>query len=251
MKKNKPWAVITGACGDIGQALVRTFHANGYLVIATDILAPIESLPYTHFIQTDLKKTVTDETYAAKVYQQIKDYLPEKKLNALVNNAAVQILGSCSQLSRDDWHTTMEVNLFAPFFMAQALFPELEAGDGAIVNISSIHATLSKPNFVAYATSKAALSSLTRNMAIDIKSAVRVNAIEPAAVSTGMLRAGLAGTKSKLKDLENLHPIDRIATTNEIARVAVFLCSEAASFVHGTCIEVSGGIHNCLLDPIE
>lgn len=251
MANSKPWAVITGACGDIGQALVKAFHTRGYLVVATDMHAPVKGLPYEHFIQTDLQNTISDEEYAEEIYQQIRDYLPEKKLRALVNNAAVQILGSCDQLSREDWLTTLEVNLLAPFFLSQALLPELEADNGSIVNISSIHASLTKARFVAYATSKAALSAMTRNMAVDIKGAVRVNAIEPAAVSTKMLRAGFATSKSSLEDLKKLHPILRIATPIEVANVAIFLCSKEASFMHGACIDVSGGIHSCLLDPIE
>lgn len=251
MVKSKPWAVITGACGDIGQALVRAFNANGYLVIATDMHAAHEELPCEHFIQTDLQNIVSDETYAAEICRQITGFLPENKLNALVNNAATQILGSVGQLTREDWSTTLEVNLLAPFFLSQALLPQLEADKGSIVNVSSIHASLTKAKFVAYATSKAALSAMTRNMAVDIKSTVRINAIEPAAVSTKMLRAGFATSKSKLEDLERLHPILRIATPDEIAKVAIFLCSENASFMHGACIDVSGGIHSCLLDPVS
>ncbi len=250
MSDTQPRAVITGACGDIGQALVRTFHERGYKVIATDVLTPVENLPCEHFIQTDLQIAATDETYAARLFQQIKDYLPEKKLHALINNAAVQILCPTKQLTRTNWLTTLEVNLLAPFFLSQSLLSELEAGGGSIVNISSIHATLSKANFVAYATSKAALSAMTRNMAVDTKSTVRINAIEPAAVSTKMLEAGFADKGLDLQDLEKLHPLNRIALPTEIANAAVFLCSQDASFIHGSCISVSGGIHNCLLDPI-
>jgi len=88
-------------------------------------------------------------------------------------------------------------------------------------------------------------------MAIDIKNAVRINAIEPAAVSTKMLEEGFSESPLKMEDLENLHPIGRIATPSEIANAAMFLCSKDASFIHGSCINVSGGIHNCLLDPVS
>ena len=250
MGDKKPWAVITGACGDIGKALVMAFQAKGYQVIATDLIPPGEGSQYEHFIQADLQKTVSDEKYAAKIFQKIRGCLPDQKLSVLINNAAVQILGSSKQLTRADWNGTLEVNLLAPFFWSQAFLPELEAANASIVNISSVHATLSKADFVAYATSKAALSAMTRNMAIDVKNTVRINAIEPAAVFTKMLKEGFAASQLDLKDLESLHPTGRIASPTEIANAALFLCSKDASFVHGSCISVSGGIHNCLLDPI-
>ena len=250
MDNIKPRAVITGACGDIGRALVNSFHAKGYLVIATDVLPPVENLPYEHFIQADLQEAVSNEKCAEEFFRQIKSFLPEKKLNALVNNAAVQILSPSEQLTRANWHTTLDVNLLAPFFLSQALMPELEADRGAIVNVSSIHATLTKADFVAYATSKAALSAMTRCMALDLDNNVRINAIEPAAVSTKMLTAGFAKSHMNLKDLERLHPLGRVASPTEIANAAIFLCSTDASFVHGSCLSVSGGIHSCLLDPV-
>jgi len=250
MSDCKPWAVITGACGDIGQALVKAFYAGGYQVITTDVIPPDGNLPYVHFIQADLQKTVSDEKYAADIFQQIRTFLPKNRLNALINNAAVQILGPSERLTRANWFETLEVNLLAPFFWSQSLLSELELDKGSIVNISSIHATLTKSDFVAYATSKAALSALTRNMAIDIKSGVRINAIEPAAVSTKMLEDGFAQSQFNLQDLEKFHPIGRIASPAEIANAALFLCSRDASFIHGSCISVSGGIHSCLLDPV-
>lgn len=250
MDNDEPWVVITGACGDIGQALVKAFLAKGYQVIATDIIPPDENAAIGHFVQADLQKSVTDEHYAEEIFQNIRSFLPENKLNALINNAAVQILRSSEELTRTNWLETLNVNLLAPFFWSQALLPELEAGNGSIVNISSIHANLTKADFVAYATSKAALSAMTRNMAVDTKRKVRINAIEPAAVATKMLEQGFADSQLSLEDLERLHPIGRIASPAEIANAALFLCSIDASFIHGSCITVSGGIHNCLLDPI-
>ena len=250
MGNNEQWVVITGACGDIGQALVKAFLAKGYQVIATDIIPPDENTPIEHFVQADLQKSVTDENYAEETFQKIRSFLPKNKLNALINNAAVQILCSSEILTRTNWLETLNVNLLAPFFWSQALLPELEAGNGSIVNISSIHANLTKADFVAYATSKAALSAMTRHMAVDTKRKVRINAVEPAAVATKMLEQGFADSQLSLEDLERLHPIGRIASPAEIANAALFLCSIDASFIHGSCITVSGGIHNCLLDPV-
>ena len=100
----------------------------------------------------------------------------------------------------------MEVNLLAPFVLTKLLLPQLEQAKGSVINVSSIHAHLTKANFVAYATSKAALSGLTRSMAIDLADRVRVNAIEPAAIETQMLLSGFDNDKDQLEKLKKLSP---------------------------------------------
>jgi len=246
---NKPSVLITGAAGGIGQALVKSFHQNGYFVIATDVRPLEEKLPADCFIKADLDHTVTDENYAADIFRQIRTAIPGPGLNALVNNAAAQLLDTSENLSRKSWQRTLNVNLLAPFFWTQDLLPELKQAGGCVVNISSIHARLSKKQFVAYATSKAALSALTRNMAIDLGSKIRINAIEPAAVGTDMLVEGFASEPEKLAQLDECHPLGRIAEPDEIADLAVFLCSARASFLQGCIIPANGGLGGRLFDP--
>ena len=94
-----------------------------------------------------------------------------------MNNAAVQILAPADAITFDQWRETLDTNLLAPFLLTQALLPELERGRGSVVNVASIHANLTKPGFVAYATSKAALVGLTRSLAVDLGGRVRVNAV--------------------------------------------------------------------------
>src|SRR5690606_12484407 len=129
------------------------------------------------FIPCDLQETVADEALAAGIFARIREALDGRPLAALVNNAAVQALGSTDALDRAAWRATLDVNVLAPFLWTQALLPELEAARGLVLNISSIHARLTKPGFVAYATSKGALSAMTRALAVDIGDRVRVNAI--------------------------------------------------------------------------
>jgi NAD(P)-dependent dehydrogenase (short-subunit alcohol dehydrogenase family) len=167
----------------------------------------------------------------------------------LINNAAVQILGETKNLTRTQWFTSFNVNLHAPFFLSQLFLDHLSKNKGAIVNISSIHATQTKKEFVAYATTKAALSAMTRNMVLDIGNLVRLNAIEPAAIATEMLKAGFDGQVERYKQLEDFHPMRRVGTPTEVAKLAVFLSSEEAGFVQGACISASGGIQGCLSDP--
>ena len=118
------------------------------------------------------------------------------------------------------------------------------------MNVSSIHAFETKPHFVAYATSKGALLTLTRALAVELAPCVRVNAVIPSATDTGMLRAGFEGNPEGLAELGRYHPMGRIARPEEIAAVIAFLGSEAASFMTGSAISVDGGIGARLHDPI-
>jgi len=249
MSNDKRIVLITGANGGIGRVLVSTFSEAGYNVIATDRQAAADGLSCDHFVQADVEQTVADEAYAETVFADIRQHCVGGRLNGLVNNAAVQILASSADLSRVDWRTTLNTNLLAPFFWTQALLPELQRAGGSVVNISSIHAQQTKQQFVAYATSKAALSAMTRNMAVDLGGEVRVNAIEPAAVRTEMLVEGFAGNEEGLAELGRFHPLGRIAEPREIAKIAVFLCSPDASFLQGSIVSATGGILGRLSDP--
>lgn len=252
--KNKGWALITGALGGIGKALVKEYANNGYSVVALDVKnCDKNSLGYknknVHFLQVDLEKLAIEENYASCFYKKIKKITKDDSISTLVNNAAIQILAHSSEITREDWLKSFNVNLTAPFFLSQLFFNDLEASRGSIVNISSIHATQTKSNFVAYATTKAALSSMTRNMVLDLGRKIRINAIEPAAIATDMLKSGFVGKEDKYRQLENFHPIGRVGTPQEVAKLSVFLSSEDAGFVQGACISASGGISGCLSDP--
>ncbi|ACJ28347.1 Short-chain dehydrogenase/reductase SDR [Shewanella piezotolerans WP3] len=246
---HKKWALVTGALGGIGQALVKEFADEGYHVIATDIKVSNDKIDNVYFLQLDLEKFVVNELYATEFYQKVKEITNGTGISSLVNNAAIQILADTSSLTREQWNTSFNVNLSAPFFMSQLFLDDLTTNIGSIVNISSIHATQTKKEFVAYATTKAALSSMTRNMVLDIGSKIRINAIEPAAIATEMLKAGFDGKEEQYKKLEMFHPLGRVGTPTEVAKLAVFLSSESAGFVQGACISASGGIQGCLSDP--
>jgi NAD(P)-dependent dehydrogenase (short-subunit alcohol dehydrogenase family) len=250
-ESHKPWVTVTGANGGIGKALVTEFIDSGYQVIATDISDSVEiDMEQVAFLQMDLQQFVASEDYALAFADRVAEITEGVGISALVNNAAIQILGNCQHLSRAQWQKSFDVNLSAPFFMVQTFLSDLTKNSGSVVNVSSIHATQTKRDFVAYATTKAGLSSLTRNLALDLGSKVRINAIEPAAVGTDMLRAGFDGKEDSFKMLEQFHPMERIASPQEVAELAVFLCSDKANFVHGACISASGGIHGCLSDPV-
>lgn len=241
-------ALITGATGAIGRALVRVFKESGFRVIATDIVENPVDLDCTHYVPADLARYVQDDLYASDLNADLRRKL-QGRLDVLINNAAIQILGGVDSLTREDWRTTLDVNLLAPFQLAQTLLPELENTKGNIVNVSSVHARLTKRNFVAYATSKAALSGMTRAMSVDLGPRIRVNAIEPAAIETDMLMEGFKEKPVLYTDLRSYHPVNRIGLPEEVAQTALWLVSDAAEFIHGGCIRLDGGISNCLHDP--
>jgi NAD(P)-dependent dehydrogenase (short-subunit alcohol dehydrogenase family) len=241
--------VITGAAGGIGQALVKCFAEAGYSVIGTDRTDVPADFSGEHYIRADLQQSVADPEYASGIFGQIRTCLVGQPLQALINNAAAQILDPVDTLTRENWRTTLDVNLLAPFFWTQAFLPELEACHGTVLNISSIHARLTKPNFTAYATSKAALSGLTRAMAAELGACIRVLAIEPAAINTAMLQAGFSKNPAGYNKLKAYHPSADIGSPSELAELAASIIAMENPFLNGSIINMDGGIGACLSDP--
>ena len=241
--------LITGALGGIGRALCEEFHSHGYKVIALDKQAG--KVPAHLLLQIDIRTIATNEEVRSDLFGKVDSFLQKEgaDLKGLINNAAIQILGETNQLTSKDWQETLETNLLAPFFLSQLFLPQLEKAKGSIVNVSSIHEKLTKPTFVAYATSKSALSGLTRSMAVDLGGKVRVNAICPAAIGTTMLAAGFAGKPDALVSLQSAHPSGRIGMPEEVAQLARFLIAEAPPFLTGSCLGLDGGIAGRLHDP--
>ena len=241
-------ALVTGALGGIGEALCRAFRQAGYRVIGNDRR---EGRPDVDvFLRFDIRDLAREESQRDRTVRQIREALGGDGLNVLVNNAAVQLLNPTERITAEELHETLDTNLVGPFFLVQVLLTELERARGSVINIGSVHATATKPGFVSYATSKAALVGLTRSLAVDLGARVRVNAINPGATGTPMLLAGFEGKEMQLKQLEGMHPLERIARPEEIAAVAVFLASEQASFITGAALSVDGGIGGRLHDPV-
>ncbi|MBD2664822.1 hypothetical protein B6N60_04094 [Richelia sinica FACHB-800] len=245
MPKN---VLITGANGGIGKALCRSFKETGYFVIASDLVAG--SCICDVFIQADIQALCTNLKYQTDFLDKIRSALGNNGLFALINNAAIQILGSTEEVQINHWRQTLDTNLIAPFLLIQGLLPELKLSGGSVVNIASVHAISTKPGFICYATSKTALVGLTKAMAVDLGNKVRINAICPGATATPMLLAGFEGKDEAFQQLSKMHPLERIAQPEEVAQVALFLVSSQASFITGASINVDGGIGVRLHDPV-
>jgi NAD(P)-dependent dehydrogenase (short-subunit alcohol dehydrogenase family) len=171
------------------------------------------------------------------------------RVDALVNNAAVQLNAALLLTSDDDWARVLQNNLTGAFYCIRAMANPLREAGGAIVNVSSVHAVATSANAGAYAISKTALVGLTRATALELgPSGVRCNAVLPGAIDSPMLRDGLSrrsdpdGPDAALDHLRNRTPLRTIAAPLDIARSILFLAdTERSPFVTGACLVADGG----------
>lgn len=238
--------LITGAGGGIGRATVSLFAAKGWRVLGVD-RAPYGSdfPPGGGFIQADISRPEAAE----EIFSRASAFSPT--LDALVNNAAVQVAKPLVETTVEEWDAVMASNLRSVFLFVKLAHPLMKAaGGGAIVNISSVHAVQTSANIAAYAASKGGLLALTRAMAIEFApDNIRVNAILPGAVDTPMLRAGLGrghvgdgDMQSRLDNLARKTVNGRVGRPEEIAHAIYFLADETqSSFMTGQAMVVDGG----------
>ena len=238
--------LITGAAGGIGRATVGQFAESGWKVVGVDRAAFGDGFPASGlFIQADISEPQNLEA----IFQQTRAF--SDRLDALVNNAAVQVAKPLLETSVEDWDAVMVSNLRAAFLAVKLAHPLfVTAGGGAIVNVSSVHAVATSANIASYAASKGGLLALTRAMAIEFaRDNIRVNAILPGAVDTPMLHAGLsrghvgAGSlPERLENLANKTVIGRVGKPAEIAHAIYFLADATqSSFMTGQALIVDGG----------
>jgi glucose 1-dehydrogenase len=244
--KERKTALVTGAAGGIGRATLRLFSESGWQVIGVDRSSFGAGFPENGiFIQGD----ISEPNELEAIFSQAQNF--SNRLDALVNNAAVQIAKPLLETSVEEWDEVMVSNLRVVFLAMKLAFPLFRfAGGGAVVNVSSVHAVATSANIAAYAASKGGMLALTRAMAIEFApDDIRVNAILPGAVDTPMLRAGLSrghvGQGSLPERLENLADktvIGRVGTPEEIAHAIYFLADETqSSFMTGQALIVDGG----------
>jgi len=235
--------VLTGASRGIGHATVKKFSTAGWRVLTCSRQIFDERCPWPGGQENHIQVDLANPKRTMAATEEIKNKL-NGKLHALINNAGASPKSTngtrMNTLDTDLelWHTVFQSNFFAPILLAKALKNELAAAKGAVVNVTSIAGSRVHP-FAgsAYATSKAALATLTREMAHDFGPlGVRVNAIAPGEVETDILSEG---TDQIIAGL----PLRRIGQPSEVANAIYFLCSENSSYVTGAEISINGGQH--------
>lgn len=235
--------VLTGASRGIGHATVKKFSAEGWRVLSCSRQPFDARCPWPGGEDNHIQVDLADPQNTMEAISVIRDKVGGC-LDALVNNAGISPKGAggarLSTLDTDlrTWGHVFHVNFFASVVLARGLKDELAAAGGAVVNVTSIAGTRVHPFAgAAYATSKAALKALTREMAHDFGPlGVRVNAIAPGEVETSILSPGTDRIVEKL-------PLRRLGQPSEVAEAIYFLCSERSSYISGTEIEVNGGQH--------
>jgi len=245
-------AIITGSSGGIGRALVKTYLDDGYFVLGLDRETKKLELSEAFVeIQVNLLMFSKDALYRDGVLGKIKEFLPPKVNKfILINNAAEQILKPVAEVEWQDWENSLAVNAVAPFFLVQGLVEGLIASCGHVINISSIHAKLTKTTFTCYSASKSALEAVTRSLALELSPmGVSVNAIAPAAISTEMLKASFIDKPEQLVELENYHPSVSIGTPAQVALFVKTITDQEGGFLTGSVLDFNGGIAGRLHDP--
>jgi 2-keto-3-deoxy-L-fuconate dehydrogenase len=232
-------ALVTGAAGGIGQAIVAVLREGGAQVAATD--RNLDGVEADLLLAGDLTDPVFCDALPAKVQDRLG------RLDILCNNAGVIARGDITQTSDADLALTMAVNIEAPFRLCRAAIPLMaEAGGGAIINTASCWGLRPGPNHPLYVMSKAALASLTQCLGRDhAHQNIRVNAVCPNEVDTAMLRSGFAARgldpDTGIADLAQSVPLGRLAAPGDIADVVAFLASDEARYMCGALVEVNGG----------
>ncbi|OPY94304.1 oxidoreductase [Bradyrhizobium sacchari] len=238
--------LLTGSSRGIGHATAKLFSEAGWRIISC-ARQPFdgERCPWKAGNDDHFQIDLSNHRMLPRAITEVKKRLAGAPLHALVNNAGVSPKTPTGDrmtsltTSTETWMRVFHLNLVAPILLAQGLFDELRAASGSIVNVTSIAGSRVHP-FAgsAYATSKAALASLTRELAHDYAPhGIRVNAIAPGEIKTDML-----SPETEARLVSSI-PLRRVGTPDEVAKVIFFLCSDAASYVTGAEVPINGGQH--------
>jgi len=237
--------LVTGASSGIGAAIAIAFAEDGW-----DVMAAGRNEGRLEEVADVSERIVTwagDLSESEDCDELISDTIDEfGQIDCLVNNAGVIVRGDVGETSDDDWRHIMTVNLDVPFWLSRAALPLLLRSEGSIVNIASDWGVKGANNAAAYAASKGGLVLLTRSMARDhARDGIRVNAVCPGDVDTPMLATDRETSGMEMDEYMEeaceAVPSGRIAEPEEVASLALFLASDAASHINGTAMLIDGG----------
>jgi len=240
-------AIITGAASGIGRAAAILFAQNGAKVVIADIdeeggSETVRRISQTRpgsaiFVKTDVSSTRDAEVCVRATTEKFG------KLNCLFSNAGFNPTGTVVDTTEELWDRVLSVNLKGMYLICKSSIPEMiKAGGGSIVCTASVDGVLAIYNEAAYIASKGGIISLTKSMALDFaKDGIRANCILPGAIRTPLLEKFLAENPALGGDQSKGHALGRIGEPEEVASMAMYLLSDASSFVTGAIIPVDGG----------
>jgi NAD(P)-dependent dehydrogenase (short-subunit alcohol dehydrogenase family) len=248
MKLRDRVAVITGAGSGIGRGCAIEFAGEGASVAVVDIDASTarETVRLIERAGGIARSFETDVSRAESVERLVADVCTTfQRVDVLLNNAAIQVNKTVEDTSVEEWNREIAVNLGGVFLCSKFFMPLLRTNRGCIVNMSSVNGFFVEPFCAGYCATKAAIIALTKAMAIDHgKEGIRVNCICPgyidAGLAEGYFQAQPDPAAARLA-AGKLHALWRIGRPEEVARVAVFLSSDDASFMTGSAVVVDGG----------
>ena len=233
--------LITGTSSGIGSGLVDDFLSKGWDVVCLDKTASQKrAQDLKNFYQVDI-------TNVQSLYEVAGILKSEgRTLSCIINNAAIQVESTLVETSFEDWKKVLDTNVTGVFNIVK-VFEELVINGGSLINVSSVHAKATSCGLAAYATSKGAISALSRVMALEFAHRkIRVNSILPGAIDTEMLRSGLgrnASVEVALEKLVSATPIGRIGLPRDISQLALFLADEEkSSYITGQEFICDGGV---------
>ena len=244
-----PYVIITGGSSGIGLAMVKIFHDQGAIVDVLDLHKPAdEKISSLQINDETVQFHSVDITNSAAVKEIISLISIKRGIGILINNAGIAHIGNVLNTTEEDFQKIFTVNVKGAFNCMQAVIPLMEEmGQGLIINMASIAATVGISDRFAYSMSKGAILSMTLSVARDfIKKGIRCNCISPARVHTpfvdGFLDKHYPGKQQEMfEKLSASQPIGRMAEPEEIAQLAYYLCSKQASFITGTDVPIDGG----------
>jgi meso-butanediol dehydrogenase/(S,S)-butanediol dehydrogenase/diacetyl reductase len=237
-------AIVTGAASGMGAATAREFAATGGQVVIVDRNGPLAAQVANEInVGVPVVGDVSDTSFCETAVETALER--HGRLDVLVNAAGVIVRADALNTSDEQWQRIMDVNVKGVFLMSRAAVPHMKRlGQGAIVNFGSIWGTVGATGAVAYCASKGAVHQITRAMALDyVKDGIRVNAVCPGEVNTPMLASERTEpvTAELMERLAATVPLGRLAEPVEIARVVLFLASNASSYITGALVTVDAG----------
>ena len=242
-------ALITGSASGLGRAAAHLFAEHGAAIVVVDVdddgagetVAGIEQIGGRAIaVHTDVS---TRRDCDAMVATAVDTY---GRLDVLYNNAAIQMSGRIVETTEEMWDVTIATNLSAIFWACRAAIPHMLAGEGGtIVNTSSTLGQQGSEGYAAYGAAKAGLIALTRQIAVEYGPRVRANVIAPGSIDTPRFRKvteGMDDAAGFLAMLERTIPMRRLGLAEDVARLALFLASDASAYTSGAVLPCDGGL---------